>query len=109
MVLERRAWHVGTQFEYLYPLTMIVSLLHLFIIAFVMSAVCQRWTSLLIGAGFISFRSLFMGTGPSLPPEQHRRYRGLGAGGGQPLHPRSAVRDADVERGSRLRGHQQLH
>lgn len=34
---------------------MLISLVFLIIITFITSAVCQRWTSLMIDAGFISF------------------------------------------------------
>lgn len=45
----------GTQFEYLYPITMIWSLVLIFLVTYVISAVCQRWETLLMKVGFISF------------------------------------------------------
>ena len=46
----------GTQFEYLFPITMIWSLVLIFLVTYVIAAVCQRWEVLLVTkAGFISF------------------------------------------------------
>lgn len=45
----------GTEFEYLFPITMIWSLILLFLVTYVISAVCQRWEHKLVQAGFISF------------------------------------------------------
>lgn len=45
----------GTQFEYLFPITMIWSLILVWLVAYIIAAVCQRWEVLLVKAGFISF------------------------------------------------------
>lgn len=45
----------GTQFEYLFPITMIWSLILVFLVTYVIAAVCQRWETLLVKVGFISF------------------------------------------------------
>ena len=44
----------GTQFEYLFPITLLESLLFIFVITFITSAVCQRWVVFAERSGFIS-------------------------------------------------------
>ena len=43
---------VGTRFEYLYPITLVETLLFLF--TFVTSAICQRWVTMAVSHGKIS-------------------------------------------------------
>ncbi|KAK8823819.1 hypothetical protein WA538_001110 [Blastocystis sp. DL] len=38
----------GTRFEYLYPITLVETLLFLFVVTFVTSAICQRWVTMAV-------------------------------------------------------------
>ena len=50
----------GTQFEYLFPITMLWSLVLIFLVTYVIAAVCQRWETLLVTkAGLISFHFFY--------------------------------------------------
>ena len=51
---ERGVCEVGTRFEYLYPITLVETLLFLFVVTFVTSAICQRWVTMAVSHGTIS-------------------------------------------------------
>ena len=51
---EESACEVGTRFEYLYPITLVETLVFLFVVTFVTSAICQRWVTMAVSHGKIS-------------------------------------------------------